>query len=491
MSPTTPPAPAQNSEICDLPARRLAALIKTGQLSSREVMTAFLKQIDDLNPRFNAIISRVPHAALLAQADAADQAIARKETVGALHGLPMAVKDTTDTAGIVTTYGSPIYRNHVPAADGLMVSRLRKAGAIFIGKTNVPEFGLGSHTFNPIFGATGNAWDPRYNAGGSSGGAAVATALRMLPFADGSDLGGSLRNPAAFNNILGFRPSHGRVPHWPRQETFMDQLMTEGPLARSADDLALLLSVQAGYDPRVPLALDAATPDWHDQLGADLRGKRIGWLGDLSGYLAFEPGILEMCKTALDRFNEAGILVESIQPDFDWKCIWRAFVVLRQFDMGAKFAAAYDDAKTRDLMKPELQWEIENSRALRVHDVQQAMIDRTAWYDMALSLFERFDYLAVPSAQVFPFAIEKRWPEQIADRKMDSYHRWIEVMVPGTLTGCPIMSLPVGFNAAGLPMGVQIIGRPRNDLSVLQLTHLFEALTPSMKAAPPAAQLRG
>jgi amidase len=480
MTPSTTPL-SQNPEICDLPARQLAALIKTGKLSSREVVTAFLQRIDALNPRVNAIISRVPEAQLLAQADAADQAIARKEPVGALHGLPMAVKDTTDTAGILTTYGSPIFRNHVPAVDGLMVSRLRKAGAIFIGKTNVPEFGLGSHSYNPIFGVTGNAWDPRFSAGGSSGGAASATALRMLPFADGSDLGGSLRNPAAFNNVLGFRPSQGRVPHWPRQETFLDQLVTEGPIARSADDLALLLSVQAGYDPRVPLSLDAATPDWHDQLGADFNGKRIGWLGDLSGHLPFEPGILEMCRSGLDRFGAAGIAIESIQPDFDWKRIWRAFVVLRQFEMGRKFAAAYDNVKTRELMKPELQWEIENSHTLRVPDVQQAMIDRTAWYDMALSLFERFDYLAIPSAQVFPFAVEKHWPEQIAGRQMDSYHRWIEVMVLGTLTGCPIMSLPVGFNPAGLPMGVQIIGRPRGDLSVLQLTHLYESLTPFLK----------
>jgi len=476
-------------DLHNLPARQLAAMIRAREASAREVVTAFLDRISALNPTYNAIVSMRPREDILAQADAADAAVARGDAVGPLHGLPMAVKDTADAAGIVSTYGSPLFAKNVPKLDGLVVARQRQAGAIFIGKTNVPEFGLGSHSFNPVFGATGNAWNPAFTAGGSSGGAAAAIALRMLPFADGSDLGGSLRNPAAYNNILGFRPSQGRVPHWPRQETFLDQLVTEGPLARSADDLALLLAVQAGYDWRVPLSLSGRIPDWHDELGADLRGRRVAWLGDLGGYLPFEPGILELCATALGRFAEAGLTIEPLVPTFDWARLWRAFVVLRQFGIGSNFAAAFDNLTSRAVMKPELQWEIEQSRQLTLADMQHAMNVRTAWYDAVLGLFGQFDYLALPTAQVFPFPIQERWPQTIAGRQMDSYHRWMEVVVPGTLSGCPVISLPAGFSAAGLPMGVQIIGKPRDDLAVLQIADLYERISNFLTKQPPTKQL--
>ncbi|MFT4267509.1 MAG: amidase [Xenophilus sp.] len=478
----------QTPGICLMPARELAARIRRRELSSREVVSAFLGQIDALNPRFNAIVSMVDREQVLRQADEADAAVARGDALGALHGLPQAIKDTAPARGIRSTFGSRLFEHHVPAADAIVAQRMREAGAIFIGKTNVPEFGLGSHTYNSIFGATGNAWDPRFSAGGSSGGAAVALALRMLPVADGGDMGGSLRNPAGFNNVLGFRPSQGRVPLWPRTDAFLNQLVTEGPMGRSADDLALLLSVQSGYDPRVPLSLDAAVPDWHGQLAHDFRGARIGWLGDLGGHLPIEDGILSLCESALARFGEAGVAVEAIRPDFDWSRIWRAFVVLRQFSLGDKLDPAYDRPETRALMKPELQWEIAQCRRLGVADVQRALVDRTAWYDHLLGLFGQHDFLALPTAQVFPFPVEADWPHEIAGRSMDSYHRWMEVVTPGTLSGCPVISLPVGFGAGGLPMGVQIIGRPRDDLSVLQLTHLYEQLTPWLAQLPPALQ---
>jgi amidase len=472
-------------DLPNLPARQLAAKIRTRQASAREVMTAFLDRIETLNPTYNAIVSLRPRETCLALADLADATVARGETVGPLHGLPMAVKDTADAAGIVATYGSPLFATNIPQQDGLVVARQRQAGAIFIGKTNVPEFGLGSHTFNSVFGTTGNAWNPTFTAGGSSGGAAAAIALRMLPFADGSDLGGSLRNPAAYNNILGLRPSQGRVPHWPRQETFLDQLVTEGPLARSADDLALLLAVQAGYDARVPLSIAGKIPDWQHELDVDPRGRRIAWLGDLGGHLPFEPGIIDLCETALKRFAEAGLLVDPVTPKFDWPALWRAFVVLRQFGMGERFAAVYDNPAARDLMKPELQWEIEQYRKLTVLDLQQALNVRTAWYDAALAMFGKYDYLALPAAQVFPFPIQERWPAAIGGRHMDSYHRWMEVVVPGTLSGCPAISLPAGFSGIGLPMGVQIIGRPQGDLSVLQLANLYEKITDFLLMQPP------
>lgn len=473
-------------ELCAMPARRLAALVAGGAVSAAEVMAAYLGHIDALNPYFNAIVSRRPTAALFAQAAEADAARRRGDRLGPLHGLPMAVKDTADTAGITTTYGSPLFRGHIPDTDGLMVARLRAAGAIFIGKTNIPEFALGSHSFNPVFGVTANAWDPGRSAGGSSGGAAVAIALRMLPFADGSDFGGSLRNPAAYNNILGFRPSQGRIPHWPRGEAFLDQLATEGPMARSADDLALLFAVQAGYDERAPLSLCGNIPDWHDALGADLSGQSIGWLGDLGGHLPFEPGILPLCEASLAPLAAAGLRVEPIAPAIDWEAMWRAFIVLRQASMLPRFAAAYDDPARRTLLKPELCWEIEQGRGLALADLQAALAARTAWYDAALKLFARHDYLALPTAQVFPFPQAQSWPAEIAGRRMPSYHRWMEVVIPATLLGCPVINLPAGFSDTGLPMGLQIIGRPRADLSVLRLAHLHETLTPFLRATPPA-----
>ncbi len=476
------------ADICMRGARELATLIRSREISSREVVSAFLARIETLNPRFNAIVSMVDRDAVLASADAADRAVARGDSLGALHGLPQAIKDTAPVKGLRSTFGSPLFADHVPDVDAIVAERIRAAGAIFIGKTNVPEFGLGSHTYNAVFGRTGNAWNPGRSAGGSSGGAATAVALRLLPMADGSDMGGSLRNPAAFNHVLGFRPSQGRVPQWPREDAFFRQLVTEGPIARSADDLALLLSVMCGPDERVPLSLDSRVPDWHDQLACDLRGRRIAWLGDLGGHLAFEPGILELCTSALDGLADAGIEWEPVLPRFDWERLWQAFVVLRQVSIdGARMGSAYDHPESRRLMKPELQWEIEQCRALSVAQVQRALEVRTAWYDCLLELFKRFDHVALPSAQVFPFPIEWDWPRAIAGRPMDSYHRWMEVVVPGTMSGCPVVSLPAGFGPGGLPMGLQIFGRPRADLSVLQLTAAHEQVAPWMKLLPPAA----
>ncbi|MET0708162.1 MAG: amidase [Tardiphaga sp.] len=478
-----------SNDLCFLPARRLAAMIRSRETSSREVVEGFLARIDALNPKFNAIISLVDRGDVLAQADAADAAVARGDTVGPLHGLPQAIKDLAATRGMPMTFGSPMFADNVAEVDAIVVERMRAAGAIFIGKTNVPEFGLGSHTYNPLFGPTRNAWNLQRSAGGSSGGAAVAIALRMLPFADGSDMGGSLRNPAAFNNVLGFRPSQGRIPVWPREETFLKQLATEGPMGRSADDLALLLSVQSGYDKRAALSLDGHVPDWHDQLSRDFSGARIGWLGDLGGRLPFEAGILDLCHGALSRLTDAGVALEDVKSNFDWERVWTAFTVLRQFSIGGdRLGVAYDKPELRKLMKPELQWEIEQCRELSVAQVQRALHDRTALYDHLLDLFGTYDFLALPSAQVFPFPVEWTWPKEIAGRTMDSYHRWMEVVTLGTLSGSPVVSLPVGFGPDGLPMGVQIIGRPRDDLSVLQLTHLYEQVAPWMAQVPPAAQ---
>lgn len=471
-------------ELCRLDAGTLARLVKRRDVSAREVIGAFLDHIAAINPTYNAIVSLRPRADILAEADAADAALARGEAAGPLHGLPQAIKDLAPTKGLTTTFGSPLFADFVPPADAIAVARMRAAGAIIIGKTNTPEFGLGSHTYNPVFGATRNAYAPARTAGGSSGGAAVALATRMLPVADGSDFGGSLRNPAAYNNIFGFRPSQGRVPSLPAPEGFFTQLGTEGPMARNAADLARLLSVQAGHDPRAPLSLDGSGHDYEAALDTDLKSKRIAWLGDLSGHLAMEDGILALCEGGLRHLADAGLVVEPHVPAFDFEALWQAFVALRHFMVGGKLKALYDDPAKREKLKFAVRWEIEGGQRLSAYALYEASTVRSAWYASVLRLFERFDYLALPTAQVFPFPLEEEWPQTIAGRTMDSYHRWMEVVAPVTLSGCPAVSVPVGFNAAGLPMGMQLVGRPRDDLSVLQLVRAYEQVSPFPAVAP-------
>lgn len=305
-----------HEEIVALDALPLSAAIRRRELSCREVMQAYLAQIERFNPRVNAIVSLQAESRLLAQADERDRQLARGEWLGWMHGMPQAIKDLAATSGIPTTLGSPLFAGQVPEHDAIVVERVKSSGAIVIGKTNVPEFGLGSQTYNPLFGTTRNAYDPARIAGGSSGGAAVALALRMLPVADGSDMMGSLRNPAAYNNVYGFRPSQGRVPHGPQAELFVQQLATEGPMGRSVADLARLLATQAGYDPRCPLSLRDDPRRFADDLGRDFRGARLGWLGDYAGYLPMEEGVLELCEAALGDFAELGCEVEACLPDY-------------------------------------------------------------------------------------------------------------------------------------------------------------------------------
>lgn len=471
-------------ELCRVGATALAALIRQRRASSREVVTAFLDHIEAINPHYNAIVSLRPREDILAEADARDADVAAGRPVGPLHGLPQAIKDLASTKGLRTTFGSPLFADFVPPADSVSVERIRAAGAIIIGKTNTPEFGLGSHTYNPVFGVTRNAYAPDRTAGGSSGGTAVALATRMLPVADGSDFGGSLRNPAAFNNIFGFRPSQGRVPNAPALESYLSQLGYEGPMGHNVEDLALLLSVQAGYDARAPLSLDGGDHRYAEHLNADPRGKRIAWLADLGGHLAMEPGILDLCGQGLALLRDLGCTVEPVTPAFDFEKLWQAFITLRHVSVGGKLRPLYDDPAKRALLKPEAQWEIEGGFRRSAYDVYAASEVRTAWYGAVLKLFEAYDFLVLPTAQVFPFPIAETWPREIAGRPMDSYHRWMEVVAPVTLAGCPAMSVPVGFDARGLPMGMQIVGRPRGDLSVLQLARAYEEACPWAAITP-------
>lgn len=464
----------------------LARALRARTLSAVEVMNAFLDQIERLNPLVNAIVALRPRDELLREAAESDRALAAGEPVGPLHGLPWAVKDLEDTKGIVSTYGSPLFRDHVPGEDGLMPGRLRGAGAIFIGKTNVPEFGFGSQTYNPVYGATGNAWDPSKTAGGSSGGAGAALALNMLPAADGSDMMGSLRNPAAFNAVFGFRPSAGRVPYGPRDDVFMEQLSCEGPMGRSVADIGLLLSVQAGPDASNPLSIAEDAAAFAGPLGRDFAGARIGWVGDFGGYLATEPGVLGACEAAFEGLAAAGCVIEPVEDvGYPLERLWDAWLTLRQVWAGGGLLAAYQDPAQRALMKPEIQWEVEGASRHSALEVRRAGVIRSDWYRALLKLFERYDFLLAPVAQVFPFDKRMPWPRDVGGRAMDTYHRWMEATSIWTLAGLPALAVPAGFSAGGLPTGVQIIGPNRADLAVLQLGHAYDLATRVARPSPP------
>ena len=460
--------------IPNMSALALSKAIHSKQVSCREVMLAFLNQIETHNPGCNAIVSLAPQEALLAQADERDAQLARGESMGWMHGLPQAVKDLLDVQGFRTSHGSPLTPLSPAGKDSLMAARMRAAGCIMIGKTNTPEFGLGSHTFNEVFGATRNAWDPSKTAGGSSGGAAVALAQRMLPVADGSDFMGSLRNPAGWNHVFGMRPSQGRVPRPSLPDVFIAQLGTEGPMARSVSDMAMLLSTQAGYDARAPLSIQESGAAFAQSLDANMKGKRVGWLGNLNGYLPMESGVLEVCQDALKVLETTGFSVDTTSLGMQPEEIWDAWLVWRKALAGANTGAYAHLPNWREKVKPEAQWEYDQSLDLTGTQLMKASATRTRFYQSMLSLFESFDVLAIPTAQVWPFDVKERWPQTIAGRSMDTYHRWMEVVLYPTFAGLPAISVPAGFNAQGLPMGLQLIGKPKGDFELLQVAHAYE-----------------
>jgi amidase len=471
----------------ELDADALSRAIHAREISCREVMRAYLARIHRLNPHFNAIVSLAADDLLLAQADERDRELAAGRSRGWLHGIPQAIKDAAHAAGFPTTFGCTLLKESVAEHDGLMAARMKAAGCIVVGKTNVPEFGLGSHTFNGVFGATRNAWDATVSAGGSSGGAAVALAQRLLPVADGSDFMGSLRNPAAWNNVFGMRPSQGRVPPWPVADVWVSQLSTEGPMARTVRDLARLLAIQAGYDPRAPLSIAEGPQTFlDDRAPAALRGVRIGWLGDLGGYLAMEEGLLPVCEQALRRFADAGAAVEPIAPGFDAAAIWNAWLAWRRALVGLRVAPFLAQPGAREAIKPEAQWEHDQALGAGIMDFMRASQVRTAFHAHLAGLLERFDALALPVTQVWPFPVGERWPKTVAGRAMDTYHRWMEVTIYATFAGLPAISLPAGFHPDGRwPAGLQLVGRPQGDAALLGIAAAYEALVPDLLARRP------
>lgn len=470
----------------DTSAIDLSRAIHLKQVSCQEVMQSTLERIARLNPVSNAIISLQEPELLLAQARERDAQLARGESMGWMHGMPQAIKDLSNAQGLRTTLGTPLMKDIVASEDGLMASRMKASGAIVIGKTNTPEFGLGSHTFNEVFGPTRNAWNPGKSAGGSSGGAAVAVAQRLLPVADGSDFMGSLRNPAGWNHVFGLRPSQGRVPMSPAQDVFIAQLATEGPMARHVADLAMLLSVQAGSHPASPLSLTEDPAVFAGSLANNPKGVRMGWLGNLQGYLPMEDGILDVCQSALNSFSGMGCTVDEARLGMPAEEIWRAWLVWRQALIGPRIAPFLINPANRAHIKAEALWEHDQSMGLTGSQLLAASASRTRFYQSMLALFENFDVLAIPVAQVWPFDVSLRWPETVAGHSMDTYHRWMEVVIYATFAGLPSISVPAGFGANGLPMGLALIGKPQGDWDLLKLAHAYEmAHQPLIARRPP------
>ena len=469
----------------DASALNLSRAIHLKQVSCQEVMQATLARIARLNPQSNAIINLQEPELLMAQAKERDAQLARGESMGWMHGMPQAIKDLANVQGLRTTLGSPLMKNFVATEDGLLATRMKAAGAIVIGKTNTPEFGLGSHTFNEVFGPTRNAWDPSKSAGGSSGGAAVALAQRLLPVADGSDFMGSLRNPAGWNHVFGMRPSQGRVPMWPAQDAFIAQLGTEGPMARHVSDMAMLLSTQAGAHPQCPLSLTEDPGVFAGSLDSDPKGLRLGWLGDLRGYLPMEEGILDLCQSALTSFSDMGCQVDEATLGMPPEQIWQAWLVWRQALVGPRVAPFLIHPANRAHVKPEALWEHDQSLTLTGAQLMSASASRTRYYLSMLQLFEKFDVLAIPVAQVWPFDVSWRWPQTVAGQAMDTYHRWMEVVIYATFAGLPSISVPAGFGANGLPMGLALIGKPQGDWALLKLAHAYEMANQDMITRQP------
>ncbi|MGW7517662.1 amidase [Streptomyces sp. NPDC054796] len=490
------------SDIVSLDALELSRAIRRRDVSCVEVMRAYLAHIERVNPHVNALVAMRDPEESVRLAGERDRQLRAGEYRGWMHGLPHAVKELAAAEGLPWTEGSPLYADRVAASDDLFVRRIKDAGAIVIGKTNAPEFGLGSQTYNPVWGTTGCAYDPSRAAGGSSGGAASALALRMVPVADGSDYMGSLRNPAAFNNVLGMRPTWGRVPG----PGFIAQLSVAGPMARTVPELAALLGVMAGPDPSAPLGAQGE-PGVFAALARDLArdrdrggegdlgslvegegrgvgGARIAWVGDWKGHLATEPGLLELCRGSFAAFEALGCTVEEALPDFAPDKIWETFLTWRWWAALERYEL-YEDPAKRARMKPEARWETERGARLSALDITRAAHSRALFHEAVLKLFETYDYVLAPSAQVFPFDKDVHWPAEIDGRPMDTYHRWMETVAPWSLTGLPAIGMPVGFDARGLPMGVQLIGREHADLALLRLAYAYERETGWVSRMPP------
>jgi amidase len=469
------------SEICFMTATELAARIRRKDLSCTEVMGAHLAQIERVNPTINAVVTLIPGEQAMDRARAADAAIARGEAPGVLHGLPIAHKDLVPTKGIRTTRGSRIYADHVPDEDGLIVERLKRAGALTIGKTNTPEFGAGSQTFNEVFGATVNPYDPTKTCGGSSGGAAAALAAGMLPIADGSDTGGSLRNPASFCNVVGFRTSPGRVPVYPSELGWWN-ISVQGPMARTVQDTALMLSAIAGPDPRSPISIREPGERFREPLARTFKGVRIAWSPDLGG-LPLDPRVRHVLESQRRVFRDLGCEIEEACPSFaDADEIFQAWRAWR-------FELRLSDllASHRHLIKDTVIWNVEKGQRLTGPELGRAEVKRTRLYHRMRTFMDTHEFLVCTTNQVPPFDVTVPFVTEINGVKLETYVDWMRSNWNITVTAHPAISVPCGFTAEGLPVGIQIVGRYQDDFGVLQLAHAFEQATQTWKRRPALA----
>ncbi|MEA3216395.1 MAG: amidase [Acidimicrobiia bacterium] len=442
---------------------------------------AHLQRIEAVNPRVNAIVTQDADAAMAA-AHNADQRHAAGEPLGTLHGLPVAHKDLNVTAGMRTTFGSPLFAEHVPDVDALIVARAKAAGAITVGKTNTPEFGAGSQTFNPVFGATGNPWDPTRTCGGSSGGAAVALACGMVPIADGSDMGGSLRNPASFCGVAGLRPSPGRVPTYPARHPY-GTLSVDGPMARTVADLAFFLSALAGPDSRCPVSIDEEPAIFGGPLERDLHGVRVAWSPRL-GDLPVDEEVRNVMEAARPVFEALGCDVREADPPLQGAD--EAFETLRAFQFELSYGALYD--RNAGQMKASVQWNIEAGRRLSGPDVGRAEVLRGKVFAAMADFFERYDVLVAPVSQVQPFPVALEHPSVVDGRQMNSYIEWMRSCSRLSITACPALSVPAGFSSDGLPIGLQLVGPYRGEWPLLQVGHMVEVALGAAGRRPPVVQ---
>ncbi len=470
-------APASD-EICSLRAIDMARLIRQRKLSSRELMEAHLRQIKRLNPKVNAIVTLVPEDQLQSEAQSADAVTMSGEPLGPLHGLPVAVKDNHQTRGIRTTFGSILHRDFVPSPDCIVVERERSAGAIVIGKTNLPEFGLGSQTFNALFGATLNPYDVTKTCGGSSGGAAVALACRMVPLADGNDMGGSLRNPANFCNVVGLRPSPGRVPNGPVQLGWFTQNVS-GPMARNVADCAFFLSVLAGFDRRSPISIDQSSHQFAQPLGErDFKDVRVAVMKDLN--LPWEPAIKKAFADQQKIFEGLGCIVEEAEPDMTDAN--ECFLAWRHWLLEFQFGESFD--KNPGQLNPYVHWHVEEGRKLTGSYLSRIEAKRTALYQRMREFMDRYEFFIMPVNQVLPFDVKMPYPVEIDGVKMENYLAWMKSTYYISTLGNPAISVPCAFSEQNLPIGIQIIGRHKDDWGVLQLAYAFEQANNVGKTRP-------
>ena len=462
-------------------ARALAESIRARKFSAREVMGAFLEQIGRINPRINAIVAKLDDERCLALADDADRRLARGDEVGPLHGLPFAFKDLDAAVGFPMTWGSPIFKDYMPPEDSVLTARLKRAGVLPIGKTNVSEFGMGSHTYNEVYGTTLNPYDLTKSAGGSSGGAGAALAAGLLPLASGSDLGGSLRNPANFNNIVALRPTVGLVPTAPTSLPFLG-FTVKGPMARSTADVGFLLSAMAGEDPRDPACYPSDPWSFARALDRDLKGVRIAWCPDLGG-LPLDRRVRTVLEARRETFAELGCVVEDACPDLSGAD--EVFLTIRAWNYGHVFGSLLE--KHRHRMKPEAVWQIESGRRLSASAIAHAMARQGELMERMRVFQETYEFLLCAVNQVPPFDAVIDWPREVDGVPMENYISWMQSAYWITPTFRPAISVPAGFTADGLPVGIQIVGRYRDDFGVLQIAYAFEQATGFGRTRPEIA----